>query len=107
MSASSAPDSDISRGALAALLFGLAGAGLMVWGFLAGIDAALNGAGSGAGVFVVVFILGAILVLIALVLAVVGLVRRRSVGLSIAALIVSLLPILAVIVLWVQAQASI
>lgn len=107
MSASSTPASSISRGSLAALLFAIAGAGLMVWGFLAGIDAALNGAGSGAGVFVVLFILGAVLVLIALVLAVIGLVKKRSFGLALTALIVSLLPIVAVIILWVRAQTSI
>jgi hypothetical protein len=94
------------KGPVAALLLAIAGGGAMVWGFLAGIDAALGGAGSGAAPFVVIFFLGAALVLIALVVAIAGLVRRRSVGLSLTALIVSMLPIIAVIVLWIRAQAA-
>lgn len=89
------------RAPVAALLLAIAGAGLMVWGFLAGIDAALNAAGSGAGPFLVIFFIGAALVLVALFLAVRGLLTRKSVGLSWATLVIALLPVIGSIILWV------
>ena len=54
------------KGSVAAIILAIAGAGLMVWGFLAGIDAALTPGGTGSGPFQVIFFIGAALVLIVL-----------------------------------------
>ena len=78
----------------------LLGTGLMVWGFLAGIDAALNGSGSGAYVFMVMFIVGAALVLAAAVMAIVRLVRGAPKALHIVTLVLAALPAALVFVFW-------
>lgn len=79
----------------------------MVWGFLAGIDSALNGGGSGASpVFIGMFFVGAALVLVAFVWSIARLVRGRSRVLSALALVVSLLPIAAVVVLRLAAVSA-
>jgi hypothetical protein len=78
----------------------LLGTGLMVWGFLAGIDAALNGAGAGALVFTIMFIVGAALVLAAAVIAIVRLVRGAPKALNIVTLVLAAIPAIAVFLLW-------
>lgn len=90
-----------------ALLAAIVGTGLMAWGFLGGIDSALNGSGSGASpVFVVLFGVGALLVLAALVMSVVRLVRGGSRVLAAVTLVVCLLPIVAIVVLRVAAMTA-
>lgn len=79
----------------------------MAWGFLGGINSALDGSGNGASpVFYVLFAVGALLVLAALILAIVRLVQGRNRALAAVTLIVSLLPVIGVIVLRVAAMAS-
>lgn len=90
-----------NRAPVAAIILAVAGAGLMVWGFLAGIDAALNAGGSGAGPFIVIYLIGAALVLAAIIIAVRGLLTRNSVGLSWVALVIALLPVIASVILWI------
>lgn len=91
------------RGVIA-LVAAIVGTVLMVWGFLAGIDAALDGSGSGPGGFVALFFIGAALVLVAIVVAVIRLIRGGSRALSWATIAVALLPIVAVLVLLVRAR---
>jgi hypothetical protein len=101
--ATSAP----TRGVLG-LLAAIVGAGLMTWGFLGGINSALDGSGSGASpVFSVLFFVGALLVLVALVWSIVRLVRGRSRALAALTLVVCLLPVIAVIILRVAAMTSV
>lgn len=90
-----------------ALLGAIVGTGLMVWGFLAGIDSALNGSGSGAApVFFVLFGVGAVLVLIALVMSIVRLVRGGNRVLAAITLVACLLPVIGVVVLRVAAMTA-
>ena len=89
--------------ALIALLLAVVGGAGMTWNFVNGISAALDAGGNGAGLFVVLFIISAVLVLAALVISIVCLVRGKARGVAAVALVVSLLPIIAVIVLRVAA----
>ena len=101
-----ASESSSVRAALP-LVAAIVGAGLTVWGFLAGIDSALNGGGSGPSpVFLAMFFVGAALVLVALVWSIVRLARGRSRVLSALALVVSLLPIAAVVILRLAAVSA-
>lgn len=78
----------------------IAGIALLVWGFLGGIDSALNGGGSGASpIFFVMFFVGAFLVLAALILAIVRLVQGRNRGLAILTIVLAIIPIAGVIAL--------
>lgn len=72
----------------------------MVGSFVAGVDAALASSGSGADAFVALFFVGVALVVAAPVLAVVGLVRGGSKVLSSITLVVALLPLIAVLALF-------
>jgi len=92
------------RGPLLTILAGLLGIGGVSWGFLAGIDAALSGSGSGSGPFVALFVLGAVLVIGTVVSAVLGLFSRGHRVLWSIALVLGLLPVVAVIVLAVNAR---
>ena len=92
------------RGLLLTILAGLLGIGGVSWGFLAGIDAALSGSGSGSGPFVALFVLGAVLVIGTVVSAVLGLFSRGHRVLWSVALALGLLPVVAVIVLAVNAR---
>lgn len=87
-----------------AILFALMGAGLQAWGFVNGIIAALDAGGSGAGRYELVFFAGTALVLAAIVMSIVGIVRRRAKGLWVVALVISLLPVAAVIGIAVAAR---
>jgi len=91
--------------ALIALLLAIIGGAGMAWNFVNGVNAALDGSGNGAGLFVVLFLVSAALVLAALVISIVCLVRGKARGVSGVALIVSLVPIVAVIVLRIAAMA--
>ena len=89
--------------ALIALLLAVVGGAGMTWNFVNGVNAALDAGGSGAGLFVVLFLVSAALVLAALIISIVCLVRGKARGVAGVALVVSLLPIIAVIVLRVAA----
>ncbi len=88
-----------------ALLLAVIGAAAMAWSFVNGVSAALDASGSGAGPYVVVFLIAAALVLAALVISIVCLARGLARGIAALALIVSLAPVVAVIILRVAATA--
>ena len=90
---------------LIGIAIAIAGISLMSWGFVAGIDAALDASGSGPGFFVAVFFAGAALVITTAVLAVIGLSRGEHRGLWIGSLALSALPAVAILVLVVQARS--
>ena len=96
----------LPRCALIALLLAVLGGAGMTWNFVNGISAALDAGGNGAGLFVVLFIISAVLVLAALVISIVCLVRGKARGVAAVALVVSLLPIIAVIALRVVRSPS-
>jgi hypothetical protein len=83
----------------------IVGIGLMAWSFTAGISAALSGAGSGSLAYQVIFIGAAVLVLASLIIAVINLVKGNSRALSAVTIAVAFVPIIAVVVLAVQANA--
>lgn len=88
-----------------ALVLALIGTAGMAWSFVNGISAALDAGGSGAGVYVVVFLVAAGLVVAGLVISIVCLARGLARGIAALALLVSLAPIVAVIILRVAATA--
>ena len=88
-----------------ALVLAVVGAGVMVWSFVNGIAAALDASGLGATPYIVVFLIAAVLVLAALVISIVCLARGLARGVAALALLVSLAPIVAVIILRVAATA--
>ncbi|MET3769163.1 hypothetical protein ABIB15_001851 [Marisediminicola sp. UYEF4] len=89
---------------LLGIALAIAGISLMSWGFVAGIDAALDASGSGPGFFVAVFFAGAALVITTAVLATIGLSRGEHRGLWAGSLVLSALPAVAIIVLLVRAR---
>ena len=89
---------------LVGISLAILGISLMLWGFVAGIDAALDGGGSGPGFFVAVFFAGAALVITTAVLAVIGLTRGEHRGLWVGALVLSAVPAVGVILLVVRAR---
>jgi predicted phage tail protein len=91
--------------ALIALALAVVGGALMAFSFVNGISAALDGGGTGAGLYVVLFFVGAALVLAALVTSIICLARGKARGLSALALIVALVPIVAIVVLRLAATA--
>lgn len=86
-----------------ALVLGVVGTAAMAWSFTNGVSAALDGGGSGATPYVVVFLVSALLVLAGLVLSIVCLVRGLARGVATLALLVALVPVVAVVVLRVAA----
>lgn len=87
------------------LLAAVVGVGLMAWSFATGVSAALDGSGAGSLVYQVIFIAAAVLVLASLVIAVINLVRGDSRPLAIITILVAFAPLIAVIVLSVQASS--
>lgn len=85
--------------ALIALLLAVVGAAGMFWSFVSGVSAALDGSGTGADLYIVLFVVAAVLVLVALVLSIVCLVRGRARGIAGLALVVALVPVVAVVIL--------
>lgn len=86
-----------------AVLLAVLGAAAMFWSFVNGVNAALDGGGSGATPFVVVFLVAAAAVLAALIIGVTCLIKGRSRALSIVAILVALVPVVAVIILRIAA----
>jgi uncharacterized membrane protein len=97
--ASPQPKRARSRIALLALVLAVVGSALAVWGFVSGIDAALNGAGRGPGASIITFFVGSGVLIVALVLAIVALMRSRAKTLPIVAISVGLLPIATLMVI--------
>jgi hypothetical protein len=91
--------------ATVALVLAVIGTAGMAWSFVAGVPTALDGSGSGADAYVVVFLIAAALVLAALVISIVCLARGLARGVALFALLVSIAPIVAVIILRVVATA--
>lgn len=91
--------------ATVALILAAVGAAGMAWSFVNGIVAALDAGGPGAMPYVVIFFIAAALVLAGLVISIVCLVRGLARGIALLALLVSLAPIVAVIVLRIAATA--
>lgn len=89
---------------LLGIALAIAGIALMSWGFVAGIDAALDSSGSGPGFFVAVFFAGAALVITTAVIAIIGLSRGEHRGLWASSVVLSALPAVAIIVLLVRAR---
>jgi hypothetical protein len=92
------------RAPLLTIFAGIIAIGLVSWGFLAGIDAALSGSGSGAGPYIALFVLGAVMVIGTVVSAVLGLFSRDHRVLWSISLVLGLLPVIAVVVLAVNAR---
>jgi hypothetical protein len=86
------------RLAITALVLAVVGAAVGYWGFVSGIDYALNGSGGGPGPSIIVFFVGAALSVAAVVVAIVGLMRSSRKTLPTIALVIGLLPIGALIV---------
>ena len=87
-----------SRLSLVALALAVVGAAVGFWGFVSGIDYALNGSGGGPGPSIIVFFVGAGIVVASVVLAIVALVRSSAKMMPTIALAVGLLPIAGLIV---------
>jgi len=82
-----------------AILLAIVGGALMGWSFLAGIAAALDAGSGHNSLYIALFFVGAGLDIIAIVFAIIGIVRRAYRGVSVIALVLSLLPGLVVTVL--------
>lgn len=87
-----------SRLSLVALASAVVGAAVGFWGFVSGIDYALNGSGSGPGPSLIVFFVGAGIVAASVVLAIIALVRSSAKIVPTIALSVGLLPIAGLLV---------
>ena len=90
--------------AVVALGGAILGTGLMVWGFLAGLDAGFSGLD--VTPYLVLFFAGTAVVLAALVISIILLVRGGSIAIRVIAafaIVIALLPIAAVVRLWLGA----
>lgn len=84
--------------AIIALVLAVVGGVVGYFGFVSGIDFALNGSGRGPGSSIIIFFCGAAIMLVAVILAVVALLRRGAKVIATIALVVALLPIAGLIV---------
>ena len=99
MTSTAPPVRPVHKGlAITALVLAVVGAAVGYWGFVSGIDYALNGSGGGPGPRISVFFVGAGLSVAAVVLAIIGLVLSSRKALPTVALVIGLLPIAALIV---------
>ena len=88
---------------VAPLVAAILGFVTLSWAFITGIGAALDGSGSGALPFEVVFIIAALVLVAAFVTAIVNLVRGRFRVLAVITIVITMLPIIALILLRVAA----
>lgn len=88
-----------------ALLLAVIGTAGMAWSFVNGISAALDSSGSGAGAYVAVFLVAAALVVAGLVISIVCLARGLARGIATLALLVAIVPVVAIIVIRIAATA--
>ncbi len=84
---------------VAPLVAAILGFVTLSWAFITGIGAALDGSGSGALPFEVVFIIAALVLVAAFATAVVNLVRGRFRVLAVIAMVIAVLPLLAIVTL--------
>ena len=73
------------------------------WAFIIGIGAALDGSGSGAFPYEIVFIIAALVLVVAFTVAIVNLVRGRFRVLAVITIVITMLPIIALVLLRVAA----
>jgi hypothetical protein len=85
--------------AVIAILLAVGAVALMLFSFLNGISAALDGSGDGPGIYVPLFFLGAGVAVVAAAIGIVGLVRRSHRALSSLAVLIALLPGIAIVIL--------
>ena len=74
--------------------------------FILGVSAALTGSGSGSVLFQVLFVVGLVLGLAAIVIAIVSLAKGAPMSLTIATIIVALLPFAGVLALYLANLAA-
>lgn len=91
--------------ATVALVLAVVGAAAMTWSFINGVPAALDDSGPGATPYLVVFVIAGGLVVAGLVVSIVCLARGLARGIAALALVVSLAPIVAAVILRVAAMA--
>jgi hypothetical protein len=84
--------------AITALVLAVVGGVVGYFGFVSGIDFALNGSGRGPGSSIIIFFAGAGIMLAAVILAVIALLRGGAKVIATIALVVALLPIAGLIV---------
>ena len=85
--------------AVIAILLAVGAVALMLFSFLNGISAALDGSGNGPGIYVPLFFLGAAVAVVAAIIGIVGLVRGGHRILSSLAVLIALIPGIAIVVL--------
>lgn len=90
--------------AITALVLAVVGGAVGYFGFVSGIDFALNGSGRGPGSSIIIFFAGTAIMLAAVILAVVALLRRGAKVISTIALVVALLPIAGLLVIALAAR---
>ena len=88
---------------VAPLVAALLGFLALSWAFITGIGAALDGSGSGALPFEVIFIIAALVLVAAFVTAIVNLVTARFRVLAVITIVITMLPIIALVLLRVAA----
>jgi len=88
---------------VAPLVAAILGFVALSWAFITGIGAALDGSGSGALPFEVVFIVAALVLVASFATAVVNLIRGRFRVLSVIAMVITVLPLLAIVTLRIAA----
>ncbi len=86
--------------AVIAILLAVGAVALMYFSFASGVAAALDGSGAGAGVYIPLFFLGAGVAIVAAVIGIVGLVRGGHRILSSIALLIAVIPGIAIVALW-------
>ncbi len=86
------------RVAITALVLAIVGGAVGYFGFVSGIDYALNGSGGGPGSSIIIFYVGAAIELVAVVLAILALIRTTAKVLSTIALVIGLLPVAGLVV---------
>jgi hypothetical protein len=85
--------------AIVAILLAIGAVALMLFSFINGVSAALVGSGDGAGIYVPLFFLGAGVAIVAAVIGIVGLVRGGHRILSSLAVLIAIIPGIAIIAL--------
>lgn len=88
---------------VAPLVAALLGFLALSWAFIIGIGAALDGSGSGPFPYEIVFIIAALVLVAAFVTAIVNLVTARFRVLAVITIVITMLPIIALVLLRVAA----
>jgi len=91
--------------ATVALVLSVVGAVAMMWSFVAGVSAAVDDSGPGATPYLIAFVIAAGVVVAGLVVSIVCLARGLARGIAALALVVSLAPFVAIVILRLAATA--